>query len=139
MKLLGAQEPFLQRSGAKRVRRLADSDDLLRALLREQAPARLLALLHADADAGEQSCRILTDVSMQLLSVSFHDAAAAVNLCSWDAVRTLKVRLAWTCGRVQGWWRRCWMPLRPCAAWRKAGKPACWRVSPFLISASLPD
>ena len=59
MKLLGAQEPFLQRSGAKRVRRLAESDDALRALLREQAPARLLALLHADADAGKESCRHL--------------------------------------------------------------------------------
>ena len=66
MKLLGAQEPVLQRSGAKRVRRLADSDDSLRALLREQAPARLLALLHADADAGKESCRDITGSSMQL-------------------------------------------------------------------------
>lgn len=72
MKLLGAQEPFLQRSGAKRVRRLADSDDSLRALLREQAPARLLALLSADADAGKEPCRNnLIGSSMQL------------NVCAW--------------------------------------------------------
>ena len=110
MKLLGAQEPFLQRSGAKRVRHLADSDDSLRALLREQAPARLLALLHADADAGKVMQTPHWWVKHKCVPVG---AAAAVSACSWAAASTFGVRVAWMCGRAQGWWRRCWMPLRP--------------------------
>lgn len=80
VKLLGAQEPFLQRSGAKRVRRLADSDKSLRALLREQAPARLLALLHADADAGRHNGRHLIGAVAKL-----HMCACCESPCSWAA------------------------------------------------------
>ncbi|KAK9831390.1 hypothetical protein WJX81_000219 [Elliptochloris bilobata] len=52
VRLLGAQEPFLQRSAVARVTRLADTDESLHTLVAERAPVRLLALLHADADAG---------------------------------------------------------------------------------------
>jgi len=55
VQLLNAREPFLQRSGAARVRRLAAGDAAAHAMLAERAPARLLALLAADADAGTRS------------------------------------------------------------------------------------
>ena len=51
VKLLGAEEPFLQRSGAARVHKHAANDASLAVMLREGAPARLLRLLHAGGDA----------------------------------------------------------------------------------------
>ena len=53
VKLLDAETPFMQQSGAKRIRRLAATGLAGEELRRENAPAKLLGLLHAGADPGQ--------------------------------------------------------------------------------------
>lgn len=52
VRLLEAETPFMQRSGAQRVKFLASTGLADELLLTEGAPARLLALLHRDGDQG---------------------------------------------------------------------------------------
>ena len=52
VRLLEADTPLLQRSGANRVRLIASSGMADQQLLDVGAPAKLLALLHADGDQG---------------------------------------------------------------------------------------
>ncbi len=53
VRLLEAETPFMQSSGAKRIRRLAATGMAGEELRRENAPAKLLGLLHAGADPGQ--------------------------------------------------------------------------------------
>ncbi len=52
VRLLDAETPFMQKSGARRIRRLAASGLAGSELRKENAPAKLLALLHEDNDEG---------------------------------------------------------------------------------------
>ncbi len=52
LKLLEAKTPFMQRSGAQRVRLLASSGLADEQLLKEGAPAKLLAMLYRESDQG---------------------------------------------------------------------------------------
>ena len=68
VKLLDAETPFMQKSGARRIRRLAATGLATNELLRENAPAKLLALLHPGTDRGELSvstCRVKTVLLLQ--------------------------------------------------------------------------
>lgn len=53
VRLLDAETPFMQSSGAKRIRRLAATGMAGKELRRENAPAKLLGLLHEGADPGQ--------------------------------------------------------------------------------------
>lgn len=53
LKLLEADTPFLQKSGANRLRLIASLGVAGEQLVREGAPAKLLALLAKDGDPGE--------------------------------------------------------------------------------------
>ena len=53
VRLLDAETPFMQKSGARRIRRLAATGLATDELLRESAPAKLLALLHPGTDRGK--------------------------------------------------------------------------------------
>ena len=68
VKLLDAETPFMQKSGARRIRRLAATGLATNELLRESAPAKLLALLHPGTDRGElfvSTCRVKTVLLLQ--------------------------------------------------------------------------
>ena len=61
VRLLDAETPFMQKSGARRIRRLAATGLAGNELLHESAPAKLLALLHPGTDRGNFflcACRV---------------------------------------------------------------------------------
>ena len=53
VRLLDAETPFMQKSGARRIRRLAATGLASSELRKENAPAKLLALLHEGTDEGQ--------------------------------------------------------------------------------------
>ena len=55
VRLLDAETPFMQQSGAKRIRRLAATGLAGEELRRENAPAKLLGLLREGTDPGQPS------------------------------------------------------------------------------------
>ena len=68
VRLLDAETPFMQKSGARRIRRLAATGLATNELLHESAPAKLLALLHPGTDRGKpfvSTCRVKTVLLLQ--------------------------------------------------------------------------